>query len=131
MGRVVLILGVQILVLLLPDILPIRPGDSKMLQYPFRTQKARSQRHRNNVSFAQLAGHGEGQPYDGNLHQVIENVAAVVKSIPISNFENNSSASTEHQRNGVVRSDDVGMDCLLQHLQAVIEVDGPEWLAEF
>src|SRR5216683_2376808 len=131
MGRVVLILGVQILVLLLPDVLPIRLADSKMLQYPFRTQKARSQRHRNNISFAQLAGHGEGQPYDGNLYQVVKNVTAVVKSIPIGNFENNSSPSTEHQRNGVVGSDDVGMDCLLQHAQAVIEVDCPECLAEF
>src|SRR6202521_4615157 len=102
-----------------------------MLQYSFRTQKTRSQRYRNNVSFAQLAGHGEGQPYDGNLHQVIENVTAVVKSIPIGNFENNSSASTEHQGNGVVGSDDVGMNCLLQHAQAVIEVDRPECLAEF
>src|SRR5713101_9037219 len=105
MGRVVLILGVQIRVLLLPDVLPIGLTDSKMLQYSFRTQKARSQRHRNNVSFAQFAGHGEGQPYDGNLHQVIENVSAVVKSIPICNFENNSSASTQaasskHQGNG-------------------------------
>src|ERR1700676_3424173 len=131
MGRVVLILGVQIRVLLLPDVLPVGLADSKMFQYPFRTQKTRSQRHRNNVSFAQLAGHGEGQPYDGNLHQVIENVTAVVKSISIGNFENNSSASTEHQWNGVMGSDDVGMDCLLQHPQAVIEVDRPECLAEF
>src|SRR6266704_6699008 len=43
---------------LLPGFLPIDLADSKMLQYRFRTQKARSQRHRNNVSFAQLAGHG-------------------------------------------------------------------------
>src|SRR6266852_1787706 len=62
---------------------------------------------------------------------VIENVTAVVKSIPICNFENNSSASTQHQRNGVVGSDDVRMDCLLQHAQAVLEVDRPEGLAEF
>src|SRR5438445_1586049 len=97
-------LGVQILVLPLPDFPPIGLADSKMVSDPFRTQKARSQRHRNNVSFAQLAGHGEGQPYDGNLHQVIENVTAVVKSVPIGNFENNSPASTEHQRNGIVGS---------------------------
>src|SRR5439155_23296807 len=84
-----------------------------------------------NVPFAQLARHGVGQPYDGNLHQVIEKVTAVVKSIPICNFENNSSASTQQQRNGVVGSDDVRMDCLLQHAQAIIEVERPECLAEF
>src|SRR5437660_9207312 len=39
-GTVVLILRVQILVLLLPDFLPIGLADSKMLEYPFRTQKA-------------------------------------------------------------------------------------------
>src|SRR5882724_3643813 len=92
--------------------LPIGLADSKMLEYRFRTQKPRCQRHRNNVSFAQLAGHGEGQPYDGNLHQVIENVTAVVKGVSICDFENNSSASTQHQRNGVVGSNDVRMDCL-------------------
>ena len=73
---------------------------------------------------------GSDQPYDGNLHQVIENVTAVVKSIPIGNFENNSSSSsssgTQHQRNGVVGSDDVRMDGLLQHAQSVIEVARPK-----
>src|SRR6202521_6046078 len=102
-----------------------------MLQYSFRTQKTRSQRYRNNVSFAQLAGHGEGQPYDGNLHQVIENVTAVVKIISIGNFENNSFDSTEHQRNGVVGSDDVGMDCLLLHAHGVGEIYRPACLDEF
>lgn len=57
--------------------------------------------------FAQLAGHGEGEPNDGDLNQVVEDVAAVVKSIAVSNFENNSLASTEHQRDGVMRRDDV------------------------
>ena len=102
-----------------------------MIQYRFRAQESRSHRHRNNVSFAQLSGHSEGQPYDGNLHQVVEKVAAIVKSIPIGNLENNCSASAQHQRNGVMGSDDVRMDGLLQHAQAVVQVNGPERLAEF
>ena len=37
----------------------------------------------------------------------------------------------EHQRGGVVRGDDVGMDGLLEHAKAILEVDGPEGLAPF
>ena len=38
---------------------------------------------------------------------------------------------TEHEWRGEVRGDDVGVDGLLEHAQAVFEIDGPEGLAPF
>ena len=50
-----------------------------------------------------MARHGERQPDDGNLHQVIEEVAAIVKGITIGDLENNRAFSAKHQRCGTIR----------------------------
>src|SRR5258708_13870300 len=102
-----------------------------MFKHSLRAQETRSKRHRNDVPLAQLAGHGEGQPYHGNFHQIVEKIAAVIESVAICDFENDPMPSTQHQRHSIVRSNDVRMDGLTQHGQAVLKVDRPERFAEF
>src|ERR1700722_272518 len=102
-----------------------------MFEHGFGAQKAGGERDGDDSPFVQLAGHGKGQAYHRDFHQVVKNISAVIERIAIGDFENNGAAAAEHQRNGVVRSDDVRIDGLLQHVQAVLEIDLPEGLAEF
>ena len=112
-----------------------------MVEDGFGAQEAGRERDGGDIAFAEFAGHGEGQADDGDFHQVVEKIAAVVEGVAIGDFENNRAGfaaagafrfgAAEHQRNGEVGRDDVRVDGLFEHAEAVIEVGVPEGLAEF
>ncbi len=65
-----------------------------MLEHGFGTQEAGSQRDRDDVFSSEFAGHGEGQAYDGNFDEIIKEIAAIVESVAVRDFENDCGAST-------------------------------------
>jgi len=139
--RVVLVGGVYVGVFALAGVVPVGFGDAEVVEDGFGAEEAGSERDRDDVAFAEFAGHGEGQADDGDFHEVVEKIAAVVEGVAIGDFKNNGAGfaaaaafrfgAAEHQGNGEVGRDDVRVDGLFEHAEAVIEVGVPEGLAEF
>lgn len=130
-GRVVLIVGVCIGIFSFSHGLPIGFGDSEMLKDRFRAQKTRSHGNGDNIAPAQFTAHGEGEPDHGSLDLVVKNIAAIVERVAVRDFEDDRALAAKHQWHGKVRRDDVGMESLLEHLQAFFEVHLPERLGKF
>ena len=141
LGRVILIGGIRAGIFAFAGVFPVGFGNAEMIEDGFGAQEARSERDGDDVAFTEFASHGERQADDRDFHKVVEKIATVVKSISIGNFENNGTGiaasgalrfgATQHQRNGEMGRDDVGVDGLLEQAETVIEVDVPERFAEF
>jgi len=97
LGAVVLVFAVLIflLILSLPDILPVGFGDFEDVEDGFGAQEAGSQCDGDDVAFAEFAGHGEGEADDGDLDEIVEEVAAVVESVAVGNFEDDSAGPAQ------------------------------------
>ena len=115
---------------LLSGVFPVGFRNFEVFENSFGAEKARSEGDGDDVAFAEFAGHGEGEADDGNFDEVVEEVATVVEGVAVGDFEDDGGraaglAASEHERDGKVSSDDVGVDGLLEHVQAVFEIDRP------
>jgi hypothetical protein len=138
-GGVVLVVTVFIFIfifVLLSGVFPVGFSNFEVFENSFGTEKSGGEGDGDNVAFAEFAGHGEGEADDGNFDEVVEEVAAVVEGVAVGDFEDDGGraaglAASEHERDGKVGGDDVGVDGLLEHVQAVVEVDGPKCFGPF
>ena len=128
---IVLIVGVFAGIRALADLFPIGFRGFVVVEDRFGTQKAGSERDRNDFAFAKFARHAEGQTNDRRFDKIIKNVAAVVERVAVGDFEDDGLTLPEHERRGVMGSDNVGMESLLEHKQAVVQIAFVEGLAEF
>src|SRR5580658_1177927 len=122
--------------ILFSGVAPVLFLDAEVIQHGLGAQESGSDGESGDLRFAQFVGHSHGQPNHRNLHQVVEQVAAVAKEVAVSDFDDQSASALEvaafhHERRRIATGDDVRMHGLMQHGQSLIERKLPESLAEF
>ena len=114
---------------------PVLLGDSEVLEHHLRTQPARRQRHGGRAAGAEILGVRPGHAVHRNLGEVVERVDAVVVGIvgggAVGHLDEEASRMLEHERQGVVGGDEMGVDGEAEEAEAVGEVVIPDRLVPF
>ena len=89
---------------------PVRLGHAEVVEHRLRAQEARASAR----PPSRRAGAGprpsRGEPDDRGLHEVVEEVAAVVGGVAVGDLDDQPLPALDHQRRGVVAGDDVRVD---------------------
>ena len=75
---------------------------------------------------AQLLSLRERQPHDRRLHEVVIQLAPVAQGVAVGYFDDQAGSALKHERQTVAAGDDVRMDGLAEHEQAVLKRLLPE-----
>ncbi len=98
------------------------------LEDGFRSQKAGRDRNACDLLFPKLGGEIHCQPDGVDFREVVIQIAAIVEAVAVGDLDDQAILVFNHQRDSVMRVDDVRVDPRLQNLQSDVQRDVPRAL---
>ncbi len=116
---------------LFDGVAPILLGDSEVIEHGLRAQKAWRDGYGGYGMVGEFHRHCVRESNDGHLAEIVEELSTIAVEGSVRELDNEPTAAVEHEWDAVTACDDVRMDRVLHHCEALLDIDIPEGLAPF